>query len=233
MAGFALAGWALVWLGRLEWLRVDWTDPLPWFRTADTETALAALARLAGLAAVAWVLGSSLLYALGRMLGSRPPDLQWLSIGPIRRAVDTLVAGSLVVSTMAPAAAVVDPGTVPLPTAGQAEFVDPAYVPTPAGAVDVPDSTGPVDPAPESSDPPPASAPPSSTDTTEVTVRAGDSFWVVATRHLEAALGRYPTDGEIAPYWAEMVEVNRHRIRSGDPDLIFPGEVLELPPLDS
>jgi nucleoid-associated protein YgaU len=206
--------------------------PIRWLRTTETEAAVAALARLAGLVGVTWVLGSSLLYALGRMLGWKRPRLQWLSIGPVRRAVDTLVAGSLVVSTMAPAVALVDPGTIPPPTAGPVEFVDPAYVPTPAGSADIPASTGPIDPPAASTDPPPAPTGTATPDPTEVTVRSGDSMWILATRHLEAIRGHSPTEGEVGPYWIRMVEANRHHIRSGDPDLIFPGEVLKLPPLD-
>lgn len=219
-------------LGQLDWIRVDWADPLRWLRTTETEAAVAALARLAGLVGVAWVLGSSLLYGLGRMLGWRVPRLQWLSIGPIRRAVDTLVAGSLVVSTMAPAAALVDPATVPPPTNGPVEFVDPAYVPTPAGSSNIPDSTSPGDAPAVSTDPPPAPTRTATPDQAEVTVQPGDSFWILAARHLEAIRGHTPTDAEVGPYWIRMVEANRHHIRSGDPDLIFPGEVVILPPLD-
>lgn len=232
LAGFALAGWALSELGDLDWIQIDWTDPLRWLGTTETEAAVAALARLAGLVGVAWVLGSSLLYAVARMLGWKRSRLQWLSIGPIRRAVDTLVAGSLVVSTMAPAAALVDPGRIPPPTTGTVEFVDPAYVPTPAGSSDFPDSTPIVDPPPASTDPPPVPTQTATPHPTEVTVQSGDSLWILAARHLEAIRGHSPTDDEVGPYWIRMVEANRHRIRSGDPDLIFPGEVLKLPPLD-
>ena len=30
---------------------------------------------------------------------------------------------------------------------------------------------------------------------------------------------------------ARVVALNRHRLRSGNPDLVYPGEVVELPPL--
>lgn len=234
LAGFSLAGWALLRLGRLDWIRVDWADPVGWLATADTETAVAALARTAGLAVVAWVLGTSLLYAFARMLGWKMPH--WLSIGPIRRAVDAIVAGSLVVSTMAPAGALIDPGTLPPTSTPPVEIVDPgylpvsaspAYVPTPAGSGDV----EPGD-APTSAEPAPPAATGVDPTSGKVTVQGGDNFWVLATRHLEAVRGRSPTDAEIGPYWIRMVEANRDRIRSGDPDLIFPGEVLVLPPVD-
>ncbi|MDP3983488.1 MAG: hypothetical protein Q8Q52_00585, partial [Acidimicrobiia bacterium] len=63
----------------------------------------------------------------------------------------------------------------------------------------------------------------------EVVVERGDHMWGLAKARLAVLLGRPPTDSEIAPYWQRVVEVNRDRIRSGDPDLIFPGEVLVLP----
>lgn len=236
LVGFTLAGWVLLRLGRLDWIRVDWADPVGWLRNSDTETVVAALARTAGLAAVAWVLGTSLVYALARMLGWKTPHRHWLSVGPIRRAVDAVLAGSLVVSTMAPAGAVVDPGTLPPTSTPSVELVDPgylpvsadpAYVPTPAGSGNVQpgDAPGSAEPSADTAtsvDPAPG----------EVTVQRGDNFWVLAARHLETVRGRSPTDAEIGPYWIRMVEANRNRIRSGDPDLVFPGEVLVLPPLD-
>ena len=52
-------------------------------------------------------------------------------------------------------------------------------------------------------------------------VKSGESFWAIA-----ASL-RSETD--IAPYWLKMIELNLETIRSGDPNLIFPGELLLLP----
>ena len=47
---------------------------------------------------------------------------------------------------------------------------------------------------------------------------------------LSAAWGRPPADRAIVPYWHEVVATNRDRLHDRDPDLIFPGEVFELPP---
>lgn len=58
-----------------------------------------------------------------------------------------------------------------------------------------------------------------------VVVESGDHLWKISARHL----GPEATDGEIAPYWLEVVEANTPNLRSGDPDLIYPGEVVELP----
>ena len=63
----------------------------------------------------------------------------------------------------------------------------------------------------------------------QVTVEKGDNQWKLAEEHLEDVLDRDVTDAEVAPYWRDMVDENRDNIRSGDPDLIYPGEVLDLP----
>lgn len=65
----------------------------------------------------------------------------------------------------------------------------------------------------------------SGTTTRQVVVARGDHLWGISAGHL----GAQATDSEIAPYWREVVTVNTPRLRSGDPDLIYPGEVIELP----
>jgi hypothetical protein len=63
-----------------------------------------------------------------------------------------------------------------------------------------------------------------------VTLRPGDSFWSVAEDVVEHALGREPTDEEVAPYWLALVAANRSRLADpAVPDLVFPGQVLVLP----
>jgi nucleoid-associated protein YgaU len=61
----------------------------------------------------------------------------------------------------------------------------------------------------------------------------GDSLWSIAARHLADATGRHPDslpDREIHSYWTRVIRANLGSLRSGDPNLIYPGEVLELPP---
>jgi hypothetical protein len=62
----------------------------------------------------------------------------------------------------------------------------------------------------------------------------GDSLWTIARDHL-AAVGKgsgEPSNRQVAEYWAKVKEANRHRLASGDPDLIEPGESIVLPPVD-
>jgi uncharacterized membrane protein YgcG len=65
-------------------------------------------------------------------------------------------------------------------------------------------------------------------------VERGDNLWAIARDRLAEVSGRRSvelSDREVAAYWATVVEANRGRLRSRDPDLIYPGEVVELPPV--
>lgn len=108
------------------------------------------------------------------------------------------------------------PATVPVP---------PAPVPSPAAAPPVaPEQASAPSPAPV-----PLPAPPTAADTW--TVRRGDSFWVIAHRVLADAWGRAPSARETDPYWRALVEANRSRLADADnPDLLFAGQVLAVPP---
>jgi nucleoid-associated protein YgaU len=62
----------------------------------------------------------------------------------------------------------------------------------------------------------------------------GDNLWAIARERLAAARSGgsgEPTNREVAEYWMRVVEANRGRLRSGDPDLIYPGEEVILPPV--
>ena len=58
-----------------------------------------------------------------------------------------------------------------------------------------------------------------------VVVEKGDHLWKISAR----ALGRPASDRAIGPYWLEVIDINRPHLRSGDPDLIYPGELVTLP----
>lgn len=66
-------------------------------------------------------------------------------------------------------------------------------------------------------------------DLDQVVVVKGDHLWKISSRWLEGELGRSPSNGEISPYWREVIDVNLPQLRSGNPDLIYPGEVVTLP----
>jgi nucleoid-associated protein YgaU len=62
------------------------------------------------------------------------------------------------------------------------------------------------------------------------TIAPGDHLWHVAEQTLSDAWGREPTDAEVAPYWDALVEHNRATLAvPGNPDLVYPGQIFELP----
>ena len=101
----------------------------------------------------------------------------------------------------------------------------------PAPGPSAPSPANPVpDPAPETSTAsvPAAGAPPAHS------VVAGDSLWEIAATQLAAMSGRDRatlTAVDIVGYWVRVCEANRGRLRSGDLNLIYAGEIVELPPL--
>ena len=62
-----------------------------------------------------------------------------------------------------------------------------------------------------------------------VIVAKGDHLWKISGHHLRRVLGRQTTNVETSPYWRRVIETNRTNLISGDPDLIYPGEVVTLP----
>lgn len=67
------------------------------------------------------------------------------------------------------------------------------------------------------------------------TVRPGDDFWSIAEAVVGGAAGGGtggPGAIQVAPYWSRLVAANRDRLPvPGDPGLLFPGDVVVLPPL--
>jgi len=61
-----------------------------------------------------------------------------------------------------------------------------------------------------------------------VVVVPGDHLWKISAHHL----GEGAADDVISPYWLRVIDVNTPNLRSGDPDLIYPGEIVELPPIE-
>jgi hypothetical protein len=63
-------------------------------------------------------------------------------------------------------------------------------------------------------------------------VVAGESLWTIARDALTSPTGGVPSDEALHGYWLDLIEHNRARLADPDnPDLIFPGQRLELPSL--
>jgi hypothetical protein len=95
--------------------------------------------------------------------------------------------------------------------------------PTPStSTTNPPSEPGPDEPTPEAGE-----------ETSREVVVEGDTIWTIARDHLAAGRGSgEPTNQEVAEYVERGREANRHRLVSGDPDLIYPGEAIVLPPVD-
>lgn len=229
----AAAPWAAVGglrrLGSQPWLRVDWSDLGTWARITPLEDAIAAGLRSVALLAAWWLALSTTLYLAA--LASRIPRLvaaaRPFTLPAVRRIADRALAGTIAVSTLA----------APL-VGSTAEPIDPGFLPVPAVTAPAP-APLPAAPYPPHPEPAAAAVPPGSPTTAggvevrpeRATVDPGDNLWLISERTLAGALGRDPSEREIASYWRLVVDENRDRLRSGDPDLIYPGEVVVLPPL--
>lgn len=62
-----------------------------------------------------------------------------------------------------------------------------------------------------------------------VVVVRGDHLWKISAAHLETVSERTVDTSEISPYWREVITVNTETLKSGDPNLIYPGEIVVLP----
>jgi LysM domain len=62
-----------------------------------------------------------------------------------------------------------------------------------------------------------------------VEVERGDNMWSISRETLEASGNPRVTNAEIVPLWRDVIQLNEHRIKSGNPNLIFPGEELVVP----
>lgn len=58
-------------------------------------------------------------------------------------------------------------------------------------------------------------------------VEAGDHLWAIAAETVADRTGR-TNDETVRAYWQRLIEANRHVV-GDDPDLIHPGQVIELP----
>lgn len=211
---------------------IDWSDPLRWIQSTPLEDAAAALLRSIGLIIAYWLLVSTAGYLGARAMGwtRTAKALGVLTLPAVRRISDRLVAGSLAISTLAtPMVAWPHDATAPLTT--PAATVDNLMPHVPVPEPYLPHDT---DPEPPAAEPPRISEPDLvivADSTLEVVVRSGDNLWELAGRRMSAILGRPAADHEVAPYWVEVLNANKTRFRSGDPDLIYPGDVIVMPPL--
>ncbi len=215
------------------------TELEPWLRAAPAD-ALAAALRLAALAVAWWLLAATALYAGACVVGGGgngrvARTVRELSARVTPRAIRVAVDRALVTSIAV--------GAFLVPAGARAVAADD---PTPRVIVDVRDGRDPGSitslpaetPGVSPVAPPPLSAPlpPSAVVGTVqiVVVVEGDNLWSLSADAVARATGRPRgalDDDEIAPYWVTVCDANRPTLRSGDVNLIYPGEVVVLPPV--
>ena len=131
-------------------------------------------------------------------------------------------------SPSAPAASSTGTGT---PASGAApSSADAPGAPGAPGAPDAPDALGSAPHGRPQSAPPP-SHPDRQEEALEQAVHVvvrGEHLWGIAQQQLRAVRLDAATP-EVAEYWRRLITANREVLRSGDPDLIFPGETVALP----
>jgi nucleoid-associated protein YgaU len=223
---------------------------------ATTTQLSAALAWWVAAAITAWLVVTTLACVASRAVPAlralRLVDA--LTAPGVRRIVDGALACSLAAGTplllTAPASARTSPTTAPPPVVYVAPNGEVIISPSTTAAPTTTSTTTPSPPAPVASQPAPSPTPPppapaphrsspapscrasernpcgGATRTGEGrhVVVAGDNLWAIAA----ARLGTNRA-ADVAPYWRRVVAVNRPTLRSGDPNLIYPGELVALP----
>jgi hypothetical protein len=194
---------------------------------SPTTLAFCAL-RLAAMGLAGYLLATTLAGLLARIVGRAQWSAAVDAISPllVRRLLQGaagLTVAATVTTTQAPAWAA--PG-VPAGPASSTPIMRRLPPDPPTTTATAPPAPTPPAPAP----PPSATAAPAQAPPLAWVIRPGDNLWAVAEATLLRAWGRLPSDAEVDDYWTRLIAVNRVRFAHGDdPDLVFPGQVFELP----
>jgi hypothetical protein len=218
----------------------DWKSAHDWLALSSPMDGLAELARLVALVIGYW-LALGLLLEMVAAVTRIPAVIQasdLLGLPGVRGVLRGTVGISVAVGSLATplaARAVVDlPDPIEIMLDQEAART---YVPTPAGLAE-PNRSSTSSPVavslPRNVPRPPAigHADVAVQPASVYVVEPGDNLWTIARRTITATTGvAEPSGAEIVPYWQRVISANRERLRSGDPDLIYPGEEILLPPL--
>jgi len=234
-------------LGRLDGFTIEWSNLPAWLESTAFEDAFGAVVLVVALLMAYWLLVSTLAYLAASVSGRAGAlgAVSWLTLPPVRRLVSRAVALSIAASAVAGSlTSAVAGGAGSAPVIVEVDQSGRFFPPEATEAPESGDQSGIVvpphlepEPAPAGHDPDPDQRPSTPVEPSvdgsvshPVIVRHGDHLWSLAERHLAEVLGRSDLgEHEIARYWVSVIEANRETIRSGSPDLIYPGEVLVLP----
>lgn len=218
-------------LAGMEGFSVDWRQPALWLGDVAVEDVVSAVVLLGALVLAYWLLLSTIACTVAALSGrdvlAAAAHRFTLPIG--RRLAARVMTLSMTASSLAgplvPALAD-GPGPALVWDVGEAtseDDEDPGeQLILPPHLLVMPDSGGENQDAEQPTEP---GEPPGT-----VTVARGDHLWSLSERHLSRVWRRDDlADHEVARYWVEVINLNRGRLRSGNPDLIYPGEVVLLP----
>jgi nucleoid-associated protein YgaU len=142
----------------------------------------------------------------------------------VRRLVEVALVGTFVAGSVNPAGASGGHRAPPRPPRDEPVVRAPAPSvdahPTPTPTTRPPVARAPVTAAPAAR---------VSTPGRTYAVRPGDNLWRISRRELVGRGNAQPDDSTIARYWQAVIAANRTTLRSGNPNLIFPGELVALP----
>jgi nucleoid-associated protein YgaU len=208
-------------LPTVPWSGTD--DVLAWLDRHGPLVALAALARNLALMVVAY-LGATIAVGVAARLARLPRlgrVVDLVSIPLARRAINGLAGVALTVS-VAGGVAQASPATPPTMRLTEARSTSVAVM------RHLPDHA-----ARSADSPPPVAPEPAPAAASTATIEPGDHLWGVAARTLADRWQRAPDDREVSTYVRALIEHNAERLAvPGEPDLVFPGQVFDLPPVD-
>jgi nucleoid-associated protein YgaU len=193
-------------------------DIRAWIERNDAVTLALSITRLEALACATYLLAVTMVSGAAR----------WLSLPRVTRIVERLTPHLLRgflggIATLGVMAAP-PPTSIPAPTAtATPATTTPNDAPATATLHVITDAVEPVTPPP---------APDAQHDSW--VVRPGDNLWLIAREQVVDETGEPVSDETIATYWHRLIEVNRDLLADpNEPDLIFAGQVLELPAVDA
>lgn len=245
-----------------ETMGVDWSNLSGWLELTALDDAIIAIVRIVALVLSYWLAASTILYtlAVASRVPAAIQAVEWATLPAVQKLARKAAAATLAASVAAPGlAGILLPPPSSLfesttteastavsdePTVGVTDdglilppgITRPAYTPTPARdmtSFDVIPEAPKAPIAAQSQTEPAETVPTPNPGATEHEVVRGDNLWDISATHLASASGRSDlTDADIAPYWARVVAANADHVRSGNPDIIQPGEVIQLPSIE-
>jgi hypothetical protein len=236
--GAAIA--ALTAIGHEPAFRVPLTRLDDWLAVTPPADALVAGLRWVAMVGAWWLFAGTLVYvaAVVTRVPAAVRAVRWAALPPVRRVVDAAFVATVVGGAVLAPATAGARGAGPPPTTlvRDGRGGDLASLPPATAAVPTPPAGPPASaPAPTAAAVPPvALSPPAVSVEVQMVVAPGDDLWALAAARLATTRGIAPgdvADAEIAPYWVAVCERNRGALASGDPNLIFPGEIVTLPPV--